>query len=847
MLGFAAVEVNVHLRSAQDAARSETLVRDAGAAAIARAQVQNELVPAVARAVISMPALGKTLGVATGTVKGLAPSADRIARLRDRTDTSLARLAAAPAIAATARQVVAQVRTARSQIDSGRGLPAGYLALNDAATRLGAIEIRQVERANSLGVDVTTADRLNDVDLVATGVDQANGMMPTLVSTEFTGATAQARAAVFKAWGGAQATSADLLTDVAPDIADAWRQASTSKAAKRFDELFAAVIMSTKHIDTNQLALLYLLDQQRSSAMLTVLTRAISDATQSAAAQRDRAEGSAWLIGGILALVALISVGIAVAVWRAMSAPLSQLAERANSVSAGDLVAVGARGPREVRTVARGLSAAVDNLRKVAAQATAVAAGDLTSEVVREPLPGALGAVMHRSVSTIVDAIHDRDAAKSDLAHRATHDVLTELPNRSQAMTFIRRSLHRAQRTGAMTGLMFIDLDHFKGVNDTFGHAAGDLVLQTCASRMIGEIRGGDCVFRLAGDEFLVLLEDVSTEMDAVHLAERLIESLSAPIAVENGTAIVGASIGIAFSLDASVDAERLLNDADAAAYRAKNAGRGRVGIFDDELRATLASRAELEAAMSHALAHDELRLHYQPIIELETGRTLGVEALMRWERPGHGLVMPHGFIPAAETSMLINGLGRWALSEATAQLARWDAADGPSDLTMSVNISGRHLVSTHLVEDVRTALDASGIAPERLVIELPETVLVNDPIATENMTRLRDLGVGIAIDDFGTGFTSIGQLPHLPIDRLKIDRSFIASPDPAHLELVRLIVAAAHAFGLTVVAEGIELAEQLDSLDRAGVDSGQGYFFARPQPAAAAAPGRWSTKQISV
>jgi EAL domain-containing protein (putative c-di-GMP-specific phosphodiesterase class I) len=294
----------------------------------------------------------------------------------------------------------------------------------------------------------------------------------------------------------------------------------------------------------------------------------------------------------------------------------------------------------------------------------------------------------------------------------------------------------------------------------------------------------------------------------------------------------VGASVGLAICVDNYVDASRLLSEADAAAYRAKQAGRGRVSVFDDALRDELARRADLEAAITEGLERGEFVLHYQPVVDLRTGRPRGAEALIRWNRPGHGLVPPAEFIPAAEESRLINDIGRWTLREAAAQLARWDAELGRHDLTVAVNISGRHLVSEELVADVRTALDAAGIAAHRLVVEVTETVLVDDLSATRNLTALREMGVRVSIDDFGTGFTSIGQLLSLPVDELKIDRSFVASTDPAQLELVELMARAAHAFGLHVVAEGVEEAVQLDRLAGCAVESAQGFHFAYPQPA---------------
>jgi predicted signal transduction protein with EAL and GGDEF domain len=357
------------------------------------------------------------------------------------------------------------------------------------------------------------------------------------------------------------------------------------------------------------------------------------------------------------------------------------------------------------------------------------------------------------------------------------------------------------------------------------------------AQRMGALVRSGDVVCRLGGDEFVVLLEPVDSESTLVDLAHRLIAEVSRPITAHGRPVAVGASIGIAVSKDAGTDASHLLNEADAAAYRAKTSGRGVAEVFDESLRVELAARAEIEAAIGEGLATGEFLLHYQPVVDVATGDLRGFEALIRWERPGFGLVPPNDFIPAAEKSSLINAIGRWVLREALGQLAAWSAAGPgalPEHVSMSVNISGRHLASPGIVEDVTSALADFGVDPRRLVLELTETVMVDDPIASERLTRLRALGVRVAIDDFGTGYTSIGQLQRLPVDTLKIDRSFVASEDPGHKELVRLIVRAAHTFNLNVVAEGVEATEQLDALRLLNCDAAQGYLIARPMPSSA-------------
>ena len=324
-----------------------------------------------------------------------------------------------------------------------------------------------------------------------------------------------------------------------------------------------------------------------------------------------------------------------------------------------------------------------------------------------------------------------------------------------------------------------------------------------------------------------MLVEQVHDEHGLLELAHRLIATVSEPIAVGRTRVRIGASIGVAVSRDGGTDADALFAEADTAAYRAKAHGRGRAEMFDEVLRLQLNQRAELEAAIASGLADGEMQVAYQPVIDVATDRLMGYEALIRWERPGIGLVPPDQFIPVAEGSRLIGDVDRWMLHEATRQLAQWraesPAAPGEPDPTIAVNISGRHLADARVITDVVDALAASGLPPELLVLEVTETVLVDDPLAYEHLTELRALGVSIAIDDFGTGYTSIGQLRNMPVDTLKIDRSFVASTEPAHRELVALMIRAAHTFGLTVVAEGVEEPAQLARLKALRLRPGPG------------------------
>jgi len=439
---------------------------------------------------------------------------------------------------------------------------------------------------------------------------------------------------------------------------------------------------------------------------------------------------------------------------------------------------------------------------------------------------------MNLSLQQIVSAHQALEDLQHELAIQATHDPMTGLFNRGQTMRLLAGALGRSRRRGNTVGLLFIDLDGFKLVNDTHGHRAGDEVLKQTAKRMQEEIREGDFVGRLGGDEFVVGIEDVTDERAAIALAQRLIFAVSGPIDLGEGVvAHVGASIGVALGRGGETNAEGLLNEADLAVYEAKAAGRGRYQLFDGSARAALRKRNELERAIAHAIATDELVLHYQPIVDTVTGEVACYEALVRWDRPGVGLVPPGEFLPTAETSDLICNLDVWVLDAALAQLEIWNRERGDRTLQVSVNLSGRHVVQRRVLNDVAQALAFVEVDPGQLVLEVTETVITDGSLATPHLEALRETGVVISLDDFGTGYTSNGQLARLPVDILKIDRQFLDIDVEQTRSLLELTVKVGHAFGVRVVAEGIEYQEQLDIVRELGCEYVQGFFIARPAP----------------
>jgi diguanylate cyclase (GGDEF)-like protein len=832
--------------AAEAAGKAEHAVRLAGELSAARSGIVQEVVPSFSLVLVEDNALAAEFGV-DGSSRQLlrASTPAQISTARAAADAALDALAADPRgrqLAARARAAVGALRAATAA--GSTDLSSLYRGYTDIATTLTRAETKAVAAAIAEGLEPAAVRAVTDLQQVSSLTQAGKSQLPMFLGTRLaaSGSVETDRVDWLMQWGIYRGVAMLMPTVHSPELRNAWAVALHDASVRAMEEVIdkaAAAAEDASKLSMDQLLEFSSNNMARDKVLDGLLRVAVDQAVDATAQQRMHALSELrWLLAVGVGLLVLALVLVLV-VARSVTKPLQRLAEDATRVSEGRLEDIDESGPREVRTVARALAATVASLRRVQGQAEAVATGELDSPLLHEPLPGPLGRVVHASVERITTAMRQREELQSDLAFQAAHDPLTALPNRAQALRLIDGALQRSKRAGTSVGLLFVDLDHFKKVNDTFGHAAGDEVLRVVAQRMEALVRAGDVVCRLGGDEFVVLLEPVSAESALLELAQRLISSLSAPIPAAGRLVSVGASVGVTVSRDDSADGGHLLNEADAAAYRAKTSGRGVAEVFDETLRADLAERADIERAMTHGLARGEFVLHYQPVVDVATQQLRGFEALMRWERPGRGLVPPGEFIPTAEKSTLISQLGRWALLEATRQLAAWSAAasgpEGMSDrVTMAVNISGRHLASPDIVDDVQAALEASGIAPSRLVLELTETVLVNDPIASERLARLRRIGVRIAIDDFGTGYTSIGQLQRLAVDTLKIDRSFVSSDEPGNRELVRLIVSAAHTFNLAVVAEGVEQVEQLSALKELNCDSAQGFLISRPLPSSA-------------
>ena len=432
--------------------------------------------------------------------------------------------------------------------------------------------------------------------------------------------------------------------------------------------------------------------------------------------------------------------------------------------------------------------------------------------------------------------VTDRRALEEQLTRQAFEDPLTGLANRALFRDRLGHALSRLSRSTRSIAVLMLDLDGFKGINDSMGHDAGDEALKEVAARISGAARPGDTVGRLGGDEFTVLLEELDDATFANEVADRILELVRQPLLVQNVNLRVSASIGIAVSDAHETTPEALMRDADLAMYRAKADGRDRRVAFEPAMHARATKQLRISQDLAHALDRDELALYYQAIVDLEGGAPQGVEALIRWQHRDLGLVAPNDFISIAEQNGLILPIGRWVLEQACAQAVAWHSGSPEEQkLTMSVNVSGRQLNHDSLVPDVRRILDNSGLDPQYLILEVTESVVMSDiDMVVRRLKELKELGISIAIDDFGTGYSSLAYLRQLPVDILKIDKAFIdaaASGDPGGDAIMRAIVHLSEGLHLRTIAEGVEDARQALHIKELGCQSAQGFLFSRPMP----------------
>ncbi|MDQ6816479.1 MAG: EAL domain-containing protein, partial [Actinomycetota bacterium] len=436
--------------------------------------------------------------------------------------------------------------------------------------------------------------------------------------------------------------------------------------------------------------------------------------------------------------------------------------------------------------------------------------------------------------NVLADAL-ERHAIEDGIRHRALHDPLSGLPNRVLFLDRLEHALARVGRRAGMAAVLFLDLDHFKLVNDSLGHHVGDELLTATAPRLRQAVRSTDTVARFGGDEFGILLEDITGEHDAIEMAERIASTFTRPFVLAGNEHFVTASVGIAIARGGEL-AQELIRDADSAMYRAKERGRARYELFDEIMRGRAIARLRVENDLRRALERGELRLDYQPVVSLRDHSIVSVEALVRWEHPERGVIAPGEFIPVAEENGMIEQIGRWVLDRACRQAARWCSLRPDSaPIGVSVNLSAVQVGKRDLADTVATVLRATGLDPGCLSLEITETVMLRDvePLA-DVLRALKAIGVGLALDDFGTAYSSLGYLTHLPLDALKIDRSFVdgLGTERRDTAITEAIIAMSRALSLNVIAEGVETQLQVDELVRLGCQLAQGFHFSRPVPA---------------
>jgi diguanylate cyclase (GGDEF)-like protein len=534
--------------------------------------------------------------------------------------------------------------------------------------------------------------------------------------------------------------------------------------------------------------------------------------------------------GAFLAVLTLVAC---VLLARSISRPLRRLALQAEIVRHGDLnvPALPARGPHDIAVTSRAVNDLVDNLRLLEAKTHALAELDFDADALAQPLPGPLGESLQRSVSVLSGSVAERDELRAHLVHQATHDGLTGLHSRASAVDAVEQALDRARRIHRGVAAILVDLHGFKLLNDTYGARTGDDILVAVAGRLARAAGDAGLVARLGGDEFLVMVEDVEDADPVTRLAHHVLNTVSGEVRLAGAAVNVAACAGIAFCFDGGAAADQLMAWADLALARAKPRGPGAVEIYDRGLQEQLQQQAAVEKALTHGIADDELFLQYQPVIDLATGRMTSAEALVRWDRPGTGLQPPDSFIPVAERSNLILTLDQWVLDRACRQMHDWRTSPALLGLTVAVNVSGRHLASGSLHGRLADLLARTGVDPGRVIVEITETVLVDDLVrAAAQLQAIRGLGLRVALDDFGTGFTSLAHLQQLPVDIIKLDRSFVARiGGERDRALIAMLTQLGHQLGHTITAEGVETAEQYELLHDLGCDHAQGYLMSRP------------------
>ncbi len=533
-----------------------------------------------------------------------------------------------------------------------------------------------------------------------------------------------------------------------------------------------------------------------------------------------------------LLVIGLVVLALEIGIVRSFARPLRRLRDHATRIGAGNLAveSLPLEGPTDIQRVTGAVNDMASTLVSVDSHLTRLALGTPSAAGLSDAIPGLVGASVRNSVERLTTLTTDLQLSEERLQQEARHDGLTSLYNRFGVIERLELLVDGHSEAFAV---LIIDLDGFKNVNDTNGQAVGDRILLEVAQRLTTLVGDDGVVARIGGDEFLIITHTVADEQGTIAFGRDVIDVMERPHHVGDLLLGLSASIGVSI-VEPGSSALEVIEHADAAVYHAKRRGRGRVEMYDADLQASIEHDAEIELALRHGISEGELRLYLQPTLDMRTGGVAGAEALVRWERPGLGLVSPGEFIPVAERSGLIIQVDRWMLETACHRIADWQRRDPDCDLRLAVNVSGRHLTEGDLVADLDAAIAATRADPRLLELELTESQLLDDVdrIVTV-LASIRERGVAISVDDFGTGYSSMTYLQRLPLDAVKIDRSFVAgAPDQTFDSMViESIVRLAAALSLEVVAEGVETSDQLRLVDGKGVDRVQGYLMARPMP----------------
>jgi diguanylate cyclase (GGDEF)-like protein len=623
------------------------------------------------------------------------------------------------------------------------------------------------------------------------------------------------------------------------DLAAKWEAAQNTAAARRFRaavaEAIAAVGEPPRTRGLDELGALYRDGSAWENGCRAVVADLAAVLVRESNDVRNDALGDVRTAVGVVVALVVLTLAAMALLARSISRPLRDLERHAHLVGDGalDEVTVHRRGPREVRVVGAAFDELVTNIRTIRMQAEALADGRIDDSTLATRVPGRVGRALEATVTRLARSLADGQQLRAALSHEASHDALSGLRNRAAVMVALDTLLERSRAHGEPFAVLFVDLDDFKTMNDRYGHDAGDHILRTIAQRLRALLRHGDIAGRLGGDEFIVIVPDLVAPAAAEELGDRLIAALSEPIPYEHDTVLnVRATVGVAISNARHQVASDLLREADAALYHGKESGRGRTIVFDDALRRELDERATFAARFRRAIAHDELRLHYQPVVTAADGNVLAVEALVRWQRDDE-LVAPGAFLPRVEGTPLVDDLGRWVLGEACRALVTWSSDAVLAPMHVSVNVSAHHVVSGSLIDDLDAALAATGADPARLVIEVTETGSIGDlAFAAEVLDAVRGRGVHVAIDDFDTAHATLAYLQRFPADVVKLHRSLFVTAGERDRQVAVLIVGVARTYGLQVVAEGIETAAEEATARSLGCDFLQGFRFARPVPA---------------